>query len=488
MLIRTRIRLLLGVLLLISLGGGLSALLVIQDLQGAMQESQRSRASLVATGEIRDLLLASTADIEQLPRWEKADRDRFQHRISRCEQIIHSLIGDNHSIPPTEKDAILDLKRPVTNFGRAVTRAFQHLEEGLEDRALNLSRNWLKDHLVPDIVEAVRSLEEIQQRRVSLTENNAHKASETITLVLISLGIGMLGCCVAFFILLKRWIITPIEKLSEAAQEISTGTYGLEVQITSTDELGSLAREVESMSNSIQQYQLQLVDRERLAAVGEMTASVAHNLRNPLGSIRALAQGCLRSKDDNSTSHSLRQMMDTVDRADRWLKDLLQGLKPIKLAKERTALTPLLEAVGHTVRPFAEKRQVGLEVSIASDLQELDFDFRRIEQAILVLLNNAIEASDAGNTVQLSASPQSTSILIEVVDEGHGMSDEIKSRLFTPYFTTKKSGLGLGLSLTQRIIHGHGGRINVVSSPGSGTRMSVVIPTDNPTSASGERD
>ena len=142
------------------------------------------------------------------------------------------------------------------------------------------------------------------------------------------------------------------------------------------------------------------------------------------------------------------------------------------------------EAVGHTVRPFAEKRQVDLEVLIESDLPMIELDFRRIEQSILVLLNNAIEASEAGNTVQLCASVQSESILIEVIDKGHGMSEEIKSRLFTPYFTTKKSGLGLGLSLTQRIIHGHGGRINVVSSPGTGTRMSVVIPTGDSNSAS----
>ena len=327
MLIRTRIRLLLTILLVISLGGGISALTVISELRGAMRESQRSRASLVATGEIRDLLLASTGDIEQLPRWEKTDRDRFQQRIDQCQQIIHSLVDVKTPLPVEEREAILELERPVKNFGRAVTRAFQYMEEGLEDRALNRSRNWLKDHLVPDIASAVRTLEEIQQKRVGFTERRAHSASDLISRVFIVLGLALIGSCIAFFLLLKRWIITPIEKLSLAAQEISFGNYGTKVAITSQDELGSLAREVESMSESIAQFQLQLVDRERLAAVGEMTASVAHNLRNPLGSIRALAQSCLRGNDAEITSLSLRQVMETVDRADRWLKDLLQGLK-----------------------------------------------------------------------------------------------------------------------------------------------------------------
>ena len=180
------------------------------------------------------------------------------------------------------------------------------------------------------------------------------------------------------------------------------------------------------MSESIAQFQLQLVDRERLAAVGEMTASVAHNLRNPLGSIRALAQSCLRGNDAETTSLSLRQVMETVDRADRWLKDLLQGLKPIQLAKMKTALSPHLEAVGQTVRPFAQKRRVELQVQIERDLPVMDLDFRRIEQAIFVLLNNAIEASEMDSTVRLNASHQSEHVIIEVIDEGHGISDEIR--------------------------------------------------------------
>lgn len=479
MLIRTRIRLLLTALLVTSLGGSIAAVLVIRDLQTAMHESQRSRASLVATGEIRDLLLASTTDIEQMPGWKKSDRDRFNGRIDRCLQIIHTLGDATTPLPADETAAILELEKPVKNFGRAVTRAFQYLEEGLEEKALNRSRNWLKDHLVPDIANAVRSLEELQQQSIGVTETRARSASELITAVLVILGITLIVSCLAFFVLLKKWIVTPIERLSRAAQEISQGHYGMKVPITSRDELGSLARDVESMSEAIEKYQLQLVDRERLAAVGEMTASVAHNLRNPLGSIRALAQGCLRSDDPSSTSLSLRQVMETVDRADRWLKDLLQGLKPIHLDKIESELGSHLHAVADTVRPFSDKLKVQLQVEISEDLPVMEFDFRRIEQVVLVLLNNAIEASESGDIVQLKSFRQSRDVLIEVIDEGHGMSDEITSRLFTPYFTTKKGGLGLGLSLAQRIIHGHGGRIDVVSSCGKGTRMSVIIPASS---------
>ncbi|MGE4618526.1 MAG: ATP-binding protein [Planctomycetota bacterium] len=482
MLIRTRIRLLILALLVTSLGGGIAALVVIDDLQEAVFESQRSRESLVATGEIRDLLLASTGEIEQLPLWTQSDKEQFRSRIQRCEEILQSFDVSDTSLPADEKEALLELRKPVKNFSRAVTRAFQYLEEGFEDRALSRSRKWLKDRLIPDIATAVHSLEKIQQKRVGLMETRARSASELITRVLYMLGVALLVSCLSFFVLLKQWIVIPIERLSIAAQEISRGRYGMKVPIESQDELGDLARDVESMSESIKDFQLQLVDRERLAAVGEMTASVAHNLRNPLGSIRALAQGCLRSNDQALTSVSLQQMMETVDRADRWLKDLLQGLKPIQLAKKNIELTTHLEAVIEAVRPFCAKRKVSLEVDIEKDLPVIKIDYRRIEQSILVLLNNAIEASEADGTVQLNVSLQTTTIQLEVIDDGHGMSEETIAKLFTPYFTTKKSGLGLGLSLTQRIIHGHGGRIDVVSSPGAGTRMTIQIPTDHPDS------
>ncbi len=479
MLIRTRIRLLVIVLLTVSIGGGVAALSVIEDLQLAIRESQRSRTDLVAIGEIRDLLLITTAEIDDLPKWQAPQRDLFSRRIERCQQIIADLQMPDVEISTQERQAIEALARPVKNFSRAVTNSLRYVEEGLEDRALERTRNWLRDHLLPDIAEAVRSLQQIQQSRVGQMESRAKNASELVSTSLRTMGIIMLALCGGFFLLLKRWIITPIERLSHAAQLISQGHYGEPIPVSSGDELGSLAREVESMSNDIAQYQEKLVDRERLAAVGEMTASVAHNLRNPLGSIRALAQGCLRSDDEELVKPSLRTMMETVDRADRWLRDLLQGLKPIQLDRQPISdLGDQLTRVCDAVLPFGKRCQVEITLEIEPDLPSLEIDLRRLEQAVIVLLNNAIEASSAGSIVSLAARTSGRDLIIEVRDEGSGMTQEVLSRLFSPYFTTKKGGLGLGLSLTQRIIHGHGGQIDVVSSPGTGSTLTVSIPLE----------
>ena len=136
MLIRTRIRLLVIVLLTVSLGGGIAALRVIDDLQLAILESQRSRTDLVAIGEIRDLLLITTGEIADLPKWQAPQRDLFSERIGRCQQIITDLQRPDMEISTQERQAIEALARPVKNFSRAVSNSLRYVEEGLEDRAL----------------------------------------------------------------------------------------------------------------------------------------------------------------------------------------------------------------------------------------------------------------------------------------------------------------------------------------------------------------
>ncbi len=477
MLIRNRIQLLVLTILTVSIGGGIAAMLVIQNLQLAIEEGGKSRQTLVSVGEIRDLLLSATGEIDDMEGWDSADRTNFLQRMKSSQLAISTLQQRSHQITSAEKAAIDALATPVRNFERAVSRSLRYQEEGIEQKGVDRTREWLKDHLIPEISTAVQSLEALQQERLSDSEASSKRASQLVTRWLWLLGVSMVILSGSFFLLLRRWIISPIERLSLAAKRISQGQYGEPIPVASGDELGDLAREVESMSGDIAKFQEQLVDRERLAAVGEMTASVAHNIRNPLGSIRALAQGCLRSGNPDDIAPSLKTVMETVDRADRWLRDLLQGLKPIRLDRLPVKdLASQLQLIVEAVRVFSSKVEVELIAKIPTELPAMEIDARRLEQSVIVLLNNAVEASSAGDSIHFTVDFSEDEFLLEVKDEGCGMSEEVQSRLFSPYFTTKKGGLGLGLSLTQRIIHGHGGRIDVVSSEGTGSTLTIHIP------------
>ena len=487
MLIRTRLRLLFSGLLLLFFSVGILSLNVIQDLDKTVAEGSAGRDRLISAGKIRDLLLSASAEIEDLANWQPADRTRFFGRLDICKETIRRMITDLDEESKTVRTSIESLSKPVTDFDRAVKRALRYLdEEGTDSRNLDLPRKWLKNRLIPDMTVALQALETQLQNQMKELEIESNLSYARLKLIFQGTAFALIIFGLGFYFLVRHWIVTPLELLSSATREISGGRYGEIIPITSQDELGLLARDVESMSAEISKTQAQLVDRERLAAVGEMTATIAHNVRNPLGSIRALAQTRLRSEKGSDSDQSLMQILETVDRADRWLKDLLKGLKPIKLSYGEAELEARIPSICEAVKGYADKRQVSVEFTITGPIPKVKIDERKIEQTILVLLNNAIESCDPGGVVRLSGRSEGEVIIIEVSDDGHGMSEETLSNLFKPYFTTKKSGLGLGLSLSQRIVAGHGGQIEVESELGIGSQFKLTIPLRSTEAREGE--
>jgi signal transduction histidine kinase len=311
------------------------------------------------------------------------------------------------------------------------------------------------------------------------TEGAKRSERQVVSLILASSAI-LLVAATAGFVLFRRWLLLPVLTLSGATRRIAEGHYRDSIPIEGRNEFARLARDIEAMSRDIADVQERLVEKERMAAVGEMTASVAHNVRNPLASIRAIAQTCRRDPAaTESLRASLATVMETVDRADRWLKDLLNALRPVRLAPQREDLRATLEDVVRGARPFAEKKGVSLALELADGLPEIPLDRRHFEQAIIVLISNAVEASPTGATVTIRAAaepPPGTRVRIEVEDRGTGMDEATRGKIFTPYFSTKKSGIGLGLSLAQKIVFGHRGIIDVDSAPGRGTRMTLLFP------------
>ena len=487
MLIKTRLQLLFAFLVIVFLSTGGLMIGALQDLEKAVTEGSSGRLRLIQSGQIRDQILSASAEVEDLANWNAEDRSRFFGLLESCKETIQQMrLGLTGEDDPL-KGTIESLSRPVTDFGRAVTRALRYLdEEGPASRRLNLPRNWLKTRLIPEITESLQELEQQLQSRLAILDKLAVVNYQRIKIVFLGTGLSLILLGIVFFYLVRRWIVTPLELLSAATREISSGKYGETISIASESEIGQLGRDVESMSEEISRAQSQLVDRERLAAVGEMTATIAHNIRNPLGSIRALAQGRMRSDGGSDPDMSMQTILETVDRADRWLKDLLKGLKPIQLTYGEAQLDSRLPALCEAVSGYADKRQVSVKCQITGTLPAARIDERKIEQSILVLLNNAIESCNPGGVVSLSGRSSGDEIFIEVQDTGHGMTAEVLAQLFKPYFTTKKSGLGLGLSLTQRIVVGHGGKIEVESESGKGSRFLLTIPTDSQ-NASGQK-
>jgi len=236
-------------------------------------------------------------------------------------------------------------------------------------------------------------------------------------------------------------------------------------------------REIKSLEEEVRRS-------EKLAAVGELAAGVAHEIRNPLSSIRGLAQFLRHALAGRPKEREYAEIMvREVDRINRVVTDLLIIARP---QEPDLAPTDLQELLDHTVgllKADADQRGVEIRRAIPSELPEVVMDENQMTQALLNLVLNALQAVEAGGTIEVGASVDApdSRLNLWVEDDGPGIPPEQISKIFEPFFTTRAKGTGLGLPIVQRIVTHHRGEIRVESPPkgrAGGSRFTISIPVD----------
>lgn len=308
----------------------------------------------------------------------------------------------------------------------------------------------------------------------------AADTQQTVVAILLGNALAGIVICVLGAFYVRRWIMEPIADLRKATKQISQGNFSHRVQPRSSDELGQLAEEVNQMASTIVTMQNQLVEQERLAAAGEMVTRLAHNIRNPLAGIRGLSEATIAlHPSDEDLLACQQRIIDTVDRFEKWLRDLQQSVSPMKLNPQKVHLPSLLDGVLAALRPMFDRRGVRYEVSVEPAVQEVQVDCLHFEQALVALVTNAVQASESGQLVRVLAQrhPREKGLWrLSVVDQGAGISPELMKKIFMPYFTTKPDGNGLGLAMAHKVVRLHGGQLAVESEPGRGSRFNADLP------------
>lgn len=290
-------------------------------------------------------------------------------------------------------------------------------------------------------------------------------------------------------VLFKRWVLQPIGDLRVAADQIGKGNYDHRIAVKGKDELATLSAEVNHMAATIASMTQERVERERLAAIGEMVQRVAHNLRNPLAGIRSLAEVTHSELPPASDLRDIQsRIMATVDRFEGWLKDLIRSTRPLDIEPARLDLSAWLPRVIDALKPLAESRRISLDLRLPAAPIVISADARHLEQAVVAIVTNAIQAAPPQTAVEVELSTfNEHSARIDVADQGPGVPAELRQRIFQPYFTSKPDGTGIGLALARHVIHQHRGTIHVqdrVSSPpgahssSPGALFSILIPAN----------
>jgi signal transduction histidine kinase len=245
------------------------------------------------------------------------------------------------------------------------------------------------------------------------------------------------------------------------------------------------------LRNQAQELEQQLLASGRLVAVGELTASMAHEFNNPLGIVLGFAQGLLANMDSSDPNyHHVQIISEEAKRCEKLVQELLEFGRPKNADFAWTDVQEMIQKTLDLVQPRAGKSKIEAYAKFAGELPQIHADPQQLQQVLLNLSLNAVDAMPKGGTLTIAATQESPNRLtITVADTGIGIEPDVLPRIFQPFFTSKKRrGLGLGLPICDRIVKGHGGRIEVESMPGEGTRFTIRLPINGSSETSARQE
>ena len=343
---------------------------------------------------------------------------------------------------------------------------------------------------------------------LATTEKNVAESRRLVWLytILATFGVALFN---AGFV--RHTLHGPLSELMKGTEHLGAGQLGYQIKLNSSqDELTEVAKSFNTMSRQLQEARNEinawahtLEDRveqktreltgaheemsrvERMASIGKLAAVVAHEINNPLAGILTYAKLLKkRAAKEPSVNAENVEMLDLIESESRRCGEIVRNLmtfgRPSSMNYEPADLNSVIDRCVRLVQHQLDLKNIELHLNLAKDLVSVRCDPGQIEQVLLALVMNAIDALPNGGTLTLAThkAPKGTDVQVEVRDDGVGMPPEILKNMFEPFFTTKERGrgLGLGLAISRQIVERHQGKIEVKSEPGKGTLFTITLP------------
>ena len=284
--------------------------------------------------------------------------------------------------------------------------------------------------------------------------------------------------------ILSRFLLSPLRKFFNATQLVAEGKYeSIELPLQRKDEIGGFAQAFKRMIGDIQERErnltlagMKLAHSTRLATIGQMGASIAHEVKNPLTSMMGYAKVIRSKMSDPQLAEAAEIIQNEGERCNQILQQMLRFARNDPTESKPYSIKEVIQSAVLLLKAEAKAHHIDLQVNANTDAIVVG-SAQQIQQVILNLLINAFHASASGKQVNLNVKDFNNEVAIEIKDFGSGIPKEIQSRIFEPFFTTKskKDGTGLGLSVAQEIIHNQKGSLNFESEEGKGTTFEIRL-------------
>ncbi len=324
--------------------------------------------------------------------------------------------------------------------------------------------------------------------KIGLSLEDMEAEIQKTRLVLLAIGsaglfAGMLGS-----LLLTRRIIFPLKRLADGTIQISKGDFTQKIDISSQDEIGELARSFNRMSEellkareSMESAHKKLLHAEKLASIGRLSASIAHEIRNPLTSVKLNIQRIADSEylEELEQEH-LEICQEGIRQIEKFIKELLSFTRLSEINVDTFSLEQIIDESLKVLSDAIDKKKINLKKEIQNNLPRVKVDGDRMRQVFLNLIQNAIEAVEEGGEIKISLDlakwDDRSGLKVEVYDDGCGIMEKDRENIFEPFYTTKSSGFGLGLANARKIVEQHNGLIRVKERQQKGACFEVLLP------------
>jgi signal transduction histidine kinase len=308
--------------------------------------------------------------------------------------------------------------------------------------------------------------------------NEARARERRSILALGALAILTLAVGIGVSIHVRR-LLAPLARVTERAQAVARGDLKPREVVATEDEIGELATAFEKMVAGVARAQAQALSNERLAAIGKMAAHVTHEIRNPLSSI-GLNIELLEEELGTAAKGESATLLVAIKREVERLEHLSEEyLRVARLPSPRMEADDVAAAVREIVAfaaPEIKHAGCSVELVVHDALPPALFDEAQLRQALLNLLRNAREAMPNGGPIEVRVAAEGMSVVVRVDDRGGGIPEDIRARVFDPFFSTKGEGTGLGLAITRHIVEAHGGSVTCETRDGGGTSFRIALP------------
>src|SRR5271169_31447 len=349
---------------------------------------------------------------------------------------------------------------------------------------------------------------------VSLARADANLKESSIRMLAYTL-VAVVLIAVVSGIFVWRAVHIPVKKLTAGTNRLARGELGYQLNIVSRDELGELALSFNQMSRQLREAREEadnwaqtlearvedktrelkhahqaVMQSEKMASIGKLAATVAHEINNPLAGILTYAKLLRKWLDRDGWSaerrDEVRGSLELIEcesrRCGEIVRNLLTFSRSSPMNLQWVDLNQVIDRCVRLVQHQTELSNVQLQPQMAEELPQVQCDAAQIEQLLLALIMNAVDALPHGGNLWVRSRmvPQIGAVQLEVQDDGVGIPESILPNLFEPFFTTKEKGhgVGLGLAISKGIVERHRGRIDVDSKPGQGTRFTITLPVD----------